>query len=112
MTKQYQPQSAKGLAKQSVSILRLLIQEDTPLSALRISQLLGISQQNVYRAARPLVERRLVTSGRVAGVVYRAREMAQARRAYATFAEQEFQTLFGDAYDSRQMAADAAWRPR
>lgn len=73
------------------------------MSAKRISRLLGISQQNTYRVLEPLVERQLVMSGNVTGRVYRARQRQQAQNAYAMYAQQEFDELFGAAYTNKML---------
>lgn len=91
----------KALSRQSVVAFRLLIEEDKMMSAKRIGRLMGISQQNTYRVLEPLVERQLVVSGNVIGRVYRARQRQQAQNAYATYARQEFDELFGEAYSDK-----------
>ena len=83
---------------QAIRILRLLIEEGRPMTARRIAQKMGISQQNVYRLMEQLKQRNLIRSGPIIEQVYAAKPSPHAYAAYIGWARREFEQLFGEAY--------------
>jgi len=90
------------LKKRSLAALRVLATENRPLTGLEIANYLDINPHNIDRTLKPLLQRKLVRSGKIPGRPSKTRyfvpPIEYVEQMYVNAARNEFRTLFQEAY--------------